>query len=131
MGTLFPTLVYVLCFATSAACAFLLARTFRKSGSRMLFWSALCFAFLALVNLAELAGNAAVAYSLPGDARFIVAGLSIEYVKKARGRISAEAEVDVPPGSERREIAVPVTLRDASGEVVARATLRTLIGPKK
>lgn len=51
MGTLFPTLVYLLCFATSAACAFLLARSFRKSRSRMLFWSALCFALLALVNL--------------------------------------------------------------------------------
>ena len=51
MGTLFPTLVYLLCFATSAACAFLLARSFRKSRSRMLFWSALCFTLLALVNL--------------------------------------------------------------------------------
>lgn len=51
MGTLFPTLVYLLCFATSAACAFLFARSFRKSRSRMLFWSALCFALLALVNL--------------------------------------------------------------------------------
>jgi hypothetical protein len=51
MGTVFPALVYLLCFATSAACAFLLARSFRKSRSRMLFWSALCFALLALVNL--------------------------------------------------------------------------------
>lgn len=54
MGTVFPALVYLLCFATSAACAFLLARSFRKSRSRMLFWSALCFAFLALVNLAVI-----------------------------------------------------------------------------
>lgn len=54
MGTLFPTLVYLLCFATSAACAFLLARSFRKARSRMLFWSALCFALLALVNLAVI-----------------------------------------------------------------------------
>lgn len=51
MGTLFPALVYLLCFATSSACAFLLARSFRKSRSRMLFWSSLCFALLALVNL--------------------------------------------------------------------------------
>ena len=51
MGTLFPTLVSLLCLKTSSACAFLLARSFRKSGSRMLFWSALCFALLALVNL--------------------------------------------------------------------------------
>ena len=54
MGTLFPTLVYLLCFATSAACAYLLARSFRKARSRMLFWSALCFALLALVNLAVI-----------------------------------------------------------------------------
>jgi hypothetical protein len=54
MGTLFPTLVYLLCFATSAACAFLLARSFLKARSRMLFWSALCFALLALVNLAVI-----------------------------------------------------------------------------
>ena len=51
MSTLFPTLVYSLCFATSAACAALLARSFLKARSRMLFWSALCFALLALVNL--------------------------------------------------------------------------------
>jgi hypothetical protein len=54
LGTLFPTLVYLLCFATSAACAYLLARSFRKARSRMLFWSALCFALLALVNLAVI-----------------------------------------------------------------------------
>jgi hypothetical protein len=51
MATLFPALVYLLCLATSAACAFLLARSFLKARSRMLFWSALCFAFLAVVNL--------------------------------------------------------------------------------
>jgi cytochrome b subunit of formate dehydrogenase len=51
MSTLFPTLVYSLCFATSAACAILLARSFLKARSRMLFWSSLCFALLALVNL--------------------------------------------------------------------------------
>jgi hypothetical protein len=51
MGTLFPTLVYCLCFATSAACAILLARSFVRVRSRMLFWSSLCFVLLAGVNL--------------------------------------------------------------------------------
>jgi hypothetical protein len=51
MGTLFPTLVYFLCFATSAACAILLARSFVRVRSRMLFWSSLCFVLLAGVNL--------------------------------------------------------------------------------
>ena len=50
MGTLFPTLVYTLCFATSTLCAYLLARSFRRSGSRLLLWSSLCFALLAVVN---------------------------------------------------------------------------------
>ena len=50
MGTLFPTLVYTLCFATSTLCAYLLGRSFRRTRSRLLFWSALCFALLAGVN---------------------------------------------------------------------------------
>ena len=52
MGTLFPTLVYTLCFATCTLCAFLLARSFRRSRSRLLLWSSLCFALLALQNFA-------------------------------------------------------------------------------
>lgn len=51
MGALFPTIVYCLCFLTSAVCASLLGRMFVKSGARMLFWSAACFFLLAIVNL--------------------------------------------------------------------------------
>ena len=50
MSTLFPTLVYSLCFTTSALCAFLLGRSFRRTRSRLLFWSAACFVLLAGVN---------------------------------------------------------------------------------
>lgn len=88
---------------------------------------------IALCNLAELCGNLAVAYSLPEGMRFIVAGLAIDYVKKARGTIVAETAVDVGPGDdrERREIEVQVTMRDGAGDEVARARLRTLVGPVK
>ena len=51
MATWFPTAVYLLCFATSGACALLLARSYRRTGARLLFWSALCFIFLAANNL--------------------------------------------------------------------------------
>ena len=90
-----------------------------------------CVHAIALCNLAEIAGNVAVAYSLPDDARFIVAGLSIEYLKKARGTITATGECSPTLTNDRVEYAVPVTLTDAAGEVVARATLRTLVGPKR
>lgn len=48
---LFPTIVYLLCFATSAACTFLLARNFSRTRARLLMWSALCFLLLAFANL--------------------------------------------------------------------------------
>lgn len=91
-----------------------------------------CIHAIALANLAELTGNVALAYSMPDDARFIVAGMSIDYLKKARGTITGISDLsDVPATSERREYNVPVSLRDRNGDEVARATLRTLVGPKK
>jgi hypothetical protein len=46
----FPAAVYLLCFLTSAACALLLARNFRRTRARLLMWSALCFLLLAANN---------------------------------------------------------------------------------
>jgi hypothetical protein len=48
---IWPSIVYALCLATSAACAWLLGRTYRRTRARLLFWSALCFALLAVNNL--------------------------------------------------------------------------------
>ncbi len=86
---------------------------------------------VALANLAELTGNVALAYSLPDDARFIVAGMDIEYLKKARGTITGVASQAMPRTSERCEYPVVVEMRDPVGDLVARGTLRTLVGPKK
>ena len=47
----FKTAVYLLCFITSSACALLLARSYAKTGARLLMWSALCFGLLAGNNL--------------------------------------------------------------------------------
>ena len=52
MGELFPAIVYILCFLTSAACAFLLGRSYSRWRVRLLFWSSICFGLLALNNLA-------------------------------------------------------------------------------
>ncbi len=42
--------VYLLCTATSTACAVLLLRAHARTGTRLLLWSGLCFAGLALNN---------------------------------------------------------------------------------
>lgn len=50
MSEIFPSAVYTLCFGTSAACSLLLGRSYLRTRARLLLWSALCFAFLALNN---------------------------------------------------------------------------------
>jgi hypothetical protein len=47
----FPTIVYVLCFLTSTACAWLLGRSYRRTRMRLLLWSSICFLLLAGNNL--------------------------------------------------------------------------------
>ena len=71
-----------------------------------------CVHAVALVNMAELAGNTALAYAMPEDARFIVAGLSIDYKKKARGRITAEGACPTIANNERAEYDVQVEPRE-------------------
>ena len=51
MAEIFPTLVYLLSFFASLMCAILLGRSYVRTKTRLLFWSALCFALLAVVNL--------------------------------------------------------------------------------
>ncbi len=44
-------IVYLLCAATSLACAVLLLRAYKHSRARLLFWSGLCFIGLAINNV--------------------------------------------------------------------------------
>ena len=66
------TASYLLCAATALACAVLLLRAYAQSGTRLLLWSGLCFAFLALSN-AILAVDLVL---LPDLRLFVVRNLS-------------------------------------------------------
>lgn len=48
---MFANVVYILCGATSAVCAALLYRGYRRTKARLLFWSCLCFIGLAMNNI--------------------------------------------------------------------------------
>ncbi len=50
MGAL-PVVIYVLCLVAAGLCTVLLLRGYRRSGTRLLLWSGLCFAFLSLNSL--------------------------------------------------------------------------------
>jgi acyl-coenzyme A thioesterase PaaI-like protein len=86
---------------------------------------------IALINIGEVAGNLALAYSLPDNARFIPVGISIEYYKKARGTITGIGEAPILENNERQEYKAKVSLRNDSDEEVARVVLTTLVGPKR
>lgn len=85
---------------------------------------------IALMNLAEVSSGLAMLAGMPGGTRSILTGLSIEYLKKARGTLTAEGIAPEVDGGERREYDVEAVVRDESGETVARATARWLVGPQ-
>ena len=85
---------------------------------------------VALMNLGELTGNLALMAGMPEDARTIVTGFRIEYLKKLRGGVTAECTVEPPATSERQRGESHVDLMNPEGEVCARATLEWLVGPR-
>jgi len=84
---------------------------------------------VALLNLAELTSGLAMLCALPPRSRGIVRSLSIEYLKKARGALQAECACAAPGAGEEQEVVVEPEIRDASGDVVARAQVHWKVGP--
>jgi acyl-coenzyme A thioesterase PaaI-like protein len=86
---------------------------------------------IALVNLGELATGLAVLSTLSAGMRGIVLDIQAEYLKKARGRITAIAEFELPPLlQDDTACKVEACLQDQSGEIVTRVRATWLIGNK-
>ena len=82
---------------------------------------------VALVNLAEVTSGTAMLTALPPGTRGIVTGLSITYLKKARGTLTAECRCEVPAITQDTRYDVQSEIRDESGDVVAKATVNWLL----
>jgi uncharacterized protein (TIGR00369 family) len=84
---------------------------------------------VALVNFAEVTSGTAMMVTLPPGVRGIVTGLSIAYLKKARGTLTAECFCDVPVVTGDTTCDLHTDVRDSAGDVVARATVTWKLSP--
>ena len=75
---------------------------------------------IALANLAELASGLAMTMALPPETKSIAVRLDTEYLKKARGTLTATGHAD-PPSDIREDVESIATaeIRDEDGDVVA------------
>jgi acyl-coenzyme A thioesterase PaaI-like protein len=85
---------------------------------------------MALANLGEMVTGLALMNSLPEQARGILTGFEMDYLKKARGKLVAECRCAVPPNNTEREYILDGEIRDAAGDVVAVARARWRVGPE-
>ena len=87
---------------------------------------------VALVNLGEMTTGFAVLSALPAHIRGIVTALSAVYLRKARGPLTASADVralGLDHVVDAREIQAVSEIRNESGQVVARVTANWRVGP--
>jgi acyl-coenzyme A thioesterase PaaI-like protein len=84
---------------------------------------------IALANLAEVTSGLALTSALPDSVRGIVLTISVDYIKKARGTLTAECRCQAPQVLDRTEFLVTAEVRNVEGDVVARATVRWLLAP--
>jgi acyl-coenzyme A thioesterase PaaI-like protein len=82
---------------------------------------------VALINLAEVVGGLAMLTALPEGYRGIVVSISMEYLKKARGTMTAESTVELPPLEQETRLTLHSIIRDREHEIVARATVQWLL----
>ncbi len=86
----------------------------------------------AMCNAAELAGGMATEVTIPPSMRWIPKGMSVRYLKKARGVLHASARVaTIAEGSASQELHALVEVRNAADELVFDADITMWVSPRQ
>ena len=77
---------------------------------------------IALCNLCEMTMGLMVDATIPSHLRWIPRGMNVQYVKKARGKLSGRSWID-PESFTSGDLSIPVEIQDMSGDIVVRADI--------
>ena len=88
---------------------------------------------IALCNLAELCGGVMTDASVPADMRWIPKGMTVAYLKKAKGRLRGIATPEIPivSAGEGYDLPVNVDVLDAAGDKVFHARILMWLSPRR
>ncbi len=84
---------------------------------------------LAMGNLCELAAGLVMEASLPAAVRWIPRGMEIAYLSKAETDVVATAILEPDSWQSSKDVPVAVTVEDADGREVVRATITMYVTP--
>ncbi|MCQ4164495.1 hotdog fold domain-containing protein [Tahibacter harae] len=87
---------------------------------------------IALCNMAEMAGGLATDATIPAGMRWIPKGMSVRYLKKANGPMTATALVPpVADPASGQDLHAKVEVRDSAGDVVFDADITMWVSPAR
>jgi acyl-coenzyme A thioesterase PaaI-like protein len=86
---------------------------------------------IAMANLCELAGGMLMEVTIPVTMRWIPRGMTIEYLRKAQGGVTAIARLDKAEWQAPENVGVPLTVTDAAGTEVVRAVITMYVSDRK
>jgi acyl-coenzyme A thioesterase PaaI-like protein len=86
---------------------------------------------IAMANLCELAGGMLMEVTIPVEMRWIPRGMTIEYLRKAQGNVTAVARLDKTEWHAPENVGVPLTVTDDAGTEVVRAVITMYVSERK
>jgi acyl-coenzyme A thioesterase PaaI-like protein len=79
--------------------------------------------------MCELTGGLAIEFAVPAHLRWIPKQMTVQYLKKAKGKLTAHSELkekSISPG----DVSVPIEIKDNAGDVVTRAEIMMYVSPR-
>ncbi len=84
---------------------------------------------IALANVGEFTGGLAMTATAPANVRSILLKLEVEFLKKARGTVTAECRCEVPEVTQSLDHVVYTVVTNGTGEEVARVAATWRLSP--